>query len=497
MKKSILVSVVLLTFVIGSCHRSKKESVPQNSKPNILVLLTDQWRAQSVGYADNPEVVKTPNLDKLASQSADFTMAVSNVPVCTPFKASFQTGQRWLTNGVFMNDVRLDSSATTIAEVLDRHGYQTGLIGKWHLDGQNRCAYIPPGPRRQGYQYWDAINCDHNYIHEAYYKDNDSTERYWKGIAAISQTKDAQRYIQDHAHKDRPFYLLLSWAMPHAPYHMASKKYKQMYNPQNMWLPPNVPKKANPKSFRYSKHYRKKVRTDMAGYFANISLLDNMVGDIVKTLKKEGIWNNTIILFTSDHGDLLGSHGAYGKQQPYDESIRVPMLFYYSGNRGIKKGTYPAMISSSDIMPTLLGLAGVKIPGSVEGKDFSSYLHGGTTPKDTLALISCPQPFGNWRRSRGGREFRGVRTPHFTYVRDLKGPWMLFDDKKDPYQMHNLVDDPKYKKIKSKLNKLLNRKLKSIGDHFRPGSYYVKKFHYPKLDSTGTVPYIGCDGKVH
>src|SRR5699024_553870 len=187
------------------------------------------------------------------------------------------------------------------------------------------------------------------------------------------------------------------------------------------------------------KHYRKKVRMDMAGYFANISLLDNMVGDIVKTLKKEGIWNNTIILFTSDHGDLLGSHGAYGKQQPYDESIRVPMLFHYSGKRSIKKGTYPAMISSSDIMPTLLGLAGVKIPGSVEGKDFSSYLHGGTNPKDTLALISCPQPFGNWRRSRGGREFRGIRTPNFTYVRSLKGPWLLFNDEKDPYQMHNLV----------------------------------------------------------
>jgi arylsulfatase A-like enzyme len=497
MKKVILVSSALFIFTLTAC-KSQKVSTAQHAKPNIIIILADQWRAQSVGYADNPEVVKTPNLDKLASQSANFSTAVSTVPVCTPFKASLQTGQFALTDGVFMNDVRLDTSATTIAEVLDRNGYNTGLIGKWHLDGQHRCAYTPPGPRRQGYQYWAAINCDHDYKHEAYYIDSDSTIHFWKGIAAVSESKDAQHYIQNHAHSGRPFYLLLSWAMPHAPYHMAPQKFKQMYNPKNMWLPPNVPKKAAPNSFRYSKHYRKTVRYNMAGYFANISLLDDMIGKIVRTLKKEGIWNNTILLFTSDHGDMLGSQGLYGKQVPYDESIRIPMLFHYSGKHGINNETYKAMISSPDIMPTLLGLAGIPIPSSVEGVDFSSYLQGGAEPKDTVALISCPIPFGNWRRSRGGREYRGIRTPRYTYVRDLKGPWLLFDDKKDPYQMHNLVNDPTYSSIESKLNKLLNQKLEKKGDQFRPGLYYVKKFHYPKLDSNGTVPFYRtlCQGKL-
>jgi arylsulfatase A-like enzyme len=221
-----------------------------------------------------------------------------------------------------------------------------------------------------------------------------------------------------------------------------------------------------------------------------------MIGRVIKTLKKEGIWDNTIILFTSDHGDMLGSQGQYGKQVPYDESIRIPMLFHYSGKQGINDGTYKALFSSQDLMPTLLGLAGIRSPSSVEGKDFSGYLRGGQNPKDTLALISCPIPFGNWRPSYGGRAYRGIRTPRYTYVRDLKGPWLLFDDKKDPYQMHNLVGKPAYDNLQAKLNKLLNHKLKENGDHFHPGSYYVKKFHYPKLDpASNIVPHKNCKGE--
>lgn len=488
MNKAIYFLVVLLSLLISGCKSKKKGN--EVSKPNILILLTDQWRAQSVGYAHNPEIVQTPNLDKLASNSANFKLAVSTVAVCTPFKASLLTGQYWLTNGVFMNDVRLDTSATTIAEVLGNHGYQTGFIGKWHLDGQKRCGYTPLGPRRQGFQYWKAINCDHNYKHEAYYTDHDSTIHYWQGYAAIAQTRGAQRYIKSHAHKDKPFFLELSWAMPHSPYHMAPKKYEQMYDPKDIWLPPNVPAKADPKSMRRDDgHYRKSVRKNMAGYYANIAVLDDMIGHIIKTLKEEGTFDNTIILFTSDHGDLLGSQGQYAKQQPYDESIRVPMLFHYSGKQGINSGTYKAMISSQDLMPTLLGLAGIKIPESVEGKDFSGYLRGGESAKDTVALIACPMPFGNWSRKRGGKEYRGMRTTHYTYVRDLEGPWLLFDNKKDPYQMHNLVDNPEYNNLQTKLNKLLKQKLEEYGDHFRPGLYYVKKFNYPKLNVTGTVPY--------
>lgn len=475
MKK--IFSISLLAFasvlMLMSCKAQKKEN-----RPNILILLADQWRAQAVGYAGDPNV-KTPNLDRLAATGANFQNMVSSMPVCTPFKASLITGQRPLTTGVFMNDVLLDTNATTIAKVLDKNGYKTGLIGKWHLDGQYRLSYTPPA-RRQGFEYWKAVNCDHNYNHSVYYFNDDTTRHYWKGYDAIAESKDALKYIQDQADKDQPFFLELSWGTPHNPYHTAPEKYKEMYDSSKIKLRPNVPDSM-----------QKEVRYDLAGYYAHISALDDMVGEIVAQLKKEGIYDNTIILFTSDHGDLLGSHGYYRKQQPYDESIRVPLLVHYSGKNGIKPGNYKAMISTEDIMPTLLGLSGVKIPGTVEGVDFSKYLQGKEKdPKDTVSMITCIQPFGEWSRKNGGREYRGIRTPSYTYVRDLNGPWLLFDNVNDPYQMNNLVEEAAYAELQTHLDKILSEKLQANNDQFLPGPVYVEKYHYPKLDATGTVPYF-------
>jgi arylsulfatase A-like enzyme len=476
MKKIFLKSLFAFSFllILSPCKAQKN-----NKRPNILILLADQWRAQAVGYAGDPNV-KTPNLDRLAAFSANFQNMVSSMPVCTPFKASLITGQRPLTTGVFMNDVLLDTNATSIAKVLDKNGYQTGLIGKWHIDGQYRLSYTPPGNRRQGFQYWKAVNCDHNYNHSVYYFNDDTARHYWKGYDAIAESKDAINYIRDHAHNGQPFFLELSWGTPHNPYHTAPEIYKEMYDSSKIKLRPNVPDSM-----------QKQIRYDLAGYYAHISALDDMVGEIVEQLKKEGIFDNTIILFTSDHGDLLGSHGHYRKQRPYDESIRVPLLVHYSGKNGIKKGDYKAMITSEDIMPTLLGLSDVKIPNTVEGVDFSKYLQGKERdPKDTVAMITCIQPFGEWARKNGGREYRGIRTPSYTYVCDLKGPWLLFDNVNDPYQMNNLVDKPVYTELQTHLDKILLEKLKSTNDQFLPGPVYVEKYHYPKLNATGTVPYF-------
>ena len=471
-------------WLLAACQIQKNRKVP-HKLPNVLIILADQWRAQAVGYAGDPNV-KTPHIDALAQRSANFEFAVSGNPVCTPFKAALITGQRSLTNGIFMNDVRLDTAALTIAEVLGNQGYHTGLIGKWHLDGQRRLGYIPPGPRRQGFQYWKGINCDHNYNHSAYYFDDDTTLHYWKGYDAIAETRDAKKYITDHAGRQAPFFLMLSWGIPHAPYRAAPDKYKAMYDPTEMQLRPNVPDRI-----------KKRVQRDLAGYYAHISAMDELVGELVETLKTAGILDNTIILVTSDHGDLLGSQGMYKKQRPYEESCRVPMLFYYNGRNAIKAGTYDAMINSEDIMPTLLGLCGLAIPPTVEGVDFSRYVRGTErNPKDTLAKLVCIQPFGNWPRSKGGREFRGIRTPHYTYVRDLNGPWLLFDNQQDPYQLNNLVGKSAYAELQHRLEVALQQNLQETHDAFLPGPAYVERYHYPELDSTGTVPYY-YNGKLH
>jgi arylsulfatase A-like enzyme len=139
-------------------------------------------------------------------------------------------------------------------------------------------------------------------------------------------------------------------------------------------------------------------------------------------------------------------------------------------------------------MPTLLGLCGVPSPPSVEGLDYSSYLRGGKDPGDGATVICCAAPFGEWVRRNGGREYRGLRTTRYTYVRDLSGPWLLYDDKADPYQTNNLVNLPKHAKLQGKLDILLAQKLKQQHDEFLPGEAYIKKLGY-QVDANGTVPY--------
>src|SRR5438128_605980 len=138
-------------------------------KPNILVVLADQWRAQAFGFAGDPNV-KTPHFDRLASDSVCFINAVAGLPVCSPTRASLLTGKRPLTHGVFLNDVPLNPNAMTIARVLKSEGYDTGYIGKWHLNGDGRSTFIPRD-RRLGFDYWKVLECTHNYSNSFYYAD--------------------------------------------------------------------------------------------------------------------------------------------------------------------------------------------------------------------------------------------------------------------------------------------------------------------------------------
>ena len=145
-------------------------------------------------------------------------------------------------------------------------------------------------------------------------------------------------------------------------------------------------------------------------------------------------------------------------------------------------------INTPDIMPTLLGLSRIEIPDTVEGTDFSGILTGVEKPKRNAALISCPSPFGQWQRARGGREYRGIRTPRYTYVRELKGPWLLYDNEKDPYQLNNLCNKLGHSGLQKKMETVLSQKLKQTNDRFLPAADYIKKWGYV-VDKSGTVRY--------
>lgn len=443
-------------------------------KPNLIYIFADQWRAQATGYAGDPNA-RTPNLDKLAKESINFTNAVSGCPVCSPYRASLMTGRYPLTHGVFLNDVLLNTDAVSIAQAYKRAGYKTGYIGKWHLDGSDRSAFIPR-ERRQGFEFWKVLGCTHNYNNSFYYAD-ENIKLKWGGYDSIAQTHEAQRYIIENA-DGNPFALFLSWGPPHAPYHTAPEEYRDLFKEEEIKLRPNVPK-----------HLEYEARRDLAGYYAHIAALDTCIGEILLALKNYQLEKNTILVFTSDHGDMLYSQSHQKKQRPWDESIKVPFLLRYPAVHGMSGRIVDMSINTPDIMPTLLGLSDIKIPDTVEGTDFSGVIRGTERPNNDAVLISCPSPFGQFIRSRGGREYRGLRTHRYTYVRTLNGPWLLYDNKKDPYQLNNLCKNPKYAELQKRMEKLLSQKLKETNDEFLPGQDYIKKWDY-KVDETGTIPYF-------
>lgn len=388
------------------------------------------------------------------------------------------TGQYPLTHGVFVNDVHLGNKTPSIADAFKSAGYDTAYIGKWHVGGRGRSNYIPP-EHRQGFDYWKVLECTHDYNNSPYYSGDSDQKLEWEGYDAIAQTRDAQDYIRTHD-PTKPFFLTLSWGPPHAPYGTAPEEYRAMYAPEDIELRDNVPDELS-----------NDARDWLAGYYAHCSALDRCMRDLLSTLDATGISDDTLLVFTSDHGDMLGSQGETKKQRPWDESIRVPFLLRYPNMKGWQPRELDAIIDAPDIMPTLLGICNIAVPDSVEGIDFSDMIAGGDDPSDGAALLMCPNPFGQWnKRDHGGREYRGLRTRRYTYTRDLNGPWLLYDNEHDPYQQNNVISDPAYENIREKLDSLLSKRIDELHDDFLPGPEHISTWGYT-TDDRGTVPYTG------
>ncbi len=467
--ESILVLGVISSFVL-SCSSGTAGSDKSLRKPNLVFVFADQWRAEATGYSGNSQVI-TPNADRLAKESVNFITAIATCPVSSPYRGSLLTGQYPLTHGIFFNDKPLADEAVTIAEVFRDHGYSTAYIGKWHLNGhprgeeRDKHRLMPvPAERRQGFKYWKVLECSHDYNNSIYYDENDVRHE-WQGYDAEAQTDSAIAYI--NRKKDQPFMLFLSWGPPHDPYHTAPERFRNLYSGwKDIELRPNVPDSLEEKAAK-----------QIGGYYAHIAALDECLGKLLGAIKEAGIEDNTIFVFTSDHGDMLQSHGQSNKQKPWDESVRVPFLLRFP--QEIRKRREVAIpFGTIDIMPTLLGLSRLPVPDSVEGTDFSSYLLGKGNIDVKAGLIMCPVPFHQWSFANGGREYRGVRTERYTYARDLRGPWLLFDNKQDPYQLNNLINNPGYNEIQKELDEELNRLLKKTGDEFREADYYMQKWNY-------------------
>ena len=412
----------------------------------------------------------------MRQESCEFTYAISGMPVCCPYRATLMTGMYPLSHGVFLNDLCMDTGGPYLGELFRDNGYSTAYIGKWHIDGHGRSGYIPE-ERHRGFDFWKVLECTHAYNNSPYYSGNSPEKLYWEGYDAFAQTDCAVDYINSYD-KEQPFFMILSYGPPHNPYETAPKQFADMYPPESITLRENVPE-----------NLREAAQKDISGYYAHISALDSAVHRLNQAVIDKGIEQDTIFIYTSDHGDMLYSQGHIRKQKPWDESIRVPFLMKYPRLFGKKHSVNDRLFNSVDIMPTLLGLCGIDIPDTVQGKNFAPYLSGKDADFDVDAVIlECISPFGEYDRAAGGREYRGLRTKRYTYARDLNGPWLLYDNEKDPYQLKNLIDTAEYRETAEKLDKRLTELLEERGDKFLPGSEYIRKFGYT-VDETGTVPY--------
>jgi len=415
------------------------------TKPNILYIFADQMRASAMDCMRD-EAVHTPHLDRLAAQGTLFTNALANTPVCTPSRASLLTGRHAWTCRSIVNDIRLPEEERGIAEVLKGHGYRTGYVGKWHLDGLPRDAPIPPG-RRHGFDdYWAAYDCTHDYLAPRYYL-GDATEPVVldEGYDADVQTGLAIDFLEHY--RDEPFCLFLSWGPPHAPYRAVPQPFLDMYPLGEIALRPNA---------------QGADRNAIAGYYAHITAIDRDVGRLMDALDRLGLAEDTIVVFSSDHGDMLWSHGRVKKQQPFEESIRIPLIVRWPGQ--LPAGQVSDLLFSVvDHTPTLLGLVGVPVPEEMDGLDLSNTLLGRSEYRPPSALIAEYVSFG---QSSLYQPWRGVRTPRHTYARWLQGGAILYDNQEDSYQLHNLIHEPGYARLRDELEEELQGWLVQIDDPF-------------------------------
>ena len=427
-------------------------------RPNLLFVFADQMRGQDMGCAGNV-AVRTPVLDRLAAEGMYFVRAFANAPVCTPSRGAILTGRYAHQHLAVANDLPLGPDETTIAHVLRDAGYRTGYVGKWHLDGMPRDKFTPPGPRRFGFDFWAAWNCDHRYFGGRVYRDSPEPVLL-EGYEPAAQTDLALEFLRSD--DGRPWCLFLSWGPPHNPYEKAPERYRAMYDPARVALRPNVPDLC-----------AERARRDLAGCWAHVTALDAELGRLLAALEASGQAGRTIVVFTSDHGDMLGSQGRQRKEQPWEESVRVPLLVRWPGRVPAGR-TSAALVSTVDLAPTLLGMMGLEVPARMTGADLAPLVRGRADAGPAAVLLQEIVPLDEGLY-QGVGEWRAIRTPRYTYARRRWGePWLLYDNEADPYQQANLAASAEHRGLREQLEAELGRLLAAAGDPFHPWDRTVR-----------------------
>lgn len=468
--------------------------------PNVIYVFPDQYRNMAMEFWDDPafqeahikaDPVRTPNLNRFAKESLVLTSAMSNCPLSSPHRGSLMTGMYPNRSGIPLNCnsnrpiSSLRTDVTCMSDVFSQHGYECAYFGKLHADHptpndpNNEGHYVDnsqvvwdaytPKEKRHGFNYWYSYGTFD--VHKnPHYWDNEGKKHEPKEWSPIHEAKQVIKYLKNQENQrdaSKPFFLMLGMNPPHSPYRSIDDCMEEDYNLykdmpiDSLLVRPNADKhreKANSAKF----------------YFASVTGVDRAFGMILESLKELGLDKNTIVVFTSDHGETMCSHFTdEPKNLPYKEAMNVPFLVRYPEK--IKPRMDNLMLSSPDIMPTMLGLAGLQsfIPSTVQGKNYAEVMleAGSTLPRPTSALYIRNV---DGEKDPNGKVIsyfpagRGLKTSHYTLAIFLRKDkkikeTFLYDDLKDPYQLNNLSFEDHSELVKEILQEM-GQKLKEIDD---------------------------------
>ena len=442
------------------------ELLSKKKKPNLVFVFTDQQSRDMVGCYGNQDII-TPNLDRLAREGIRFNHCVSSQPVCTPFRGMMLSGQHPLCTGAYANDIPLlANNGKYFGHALKEAGYKTGYIGKWHLLGGNRDRPVPEGIMRYGFD--DTFltnNCHVDYRPGISFFWNENDEKEFFDVWEVyGQTNQALDFLDDCS-SEEPFALFVSWHPPHDwGIDAESLLYKydtmpelmSLYNPDKINLRPSV--KDTPE-IRHAYH----------GYYGMCSGVDKAFGMLLDKLEEKGLRDDTLIVYTSDHGDNLNSYDYFiAKDHPEDTSTRIPFIMSWPAKLPVNKVS-DLLINPMDMMPTILGMMDIDIPESVQGQNLASAIRKGEDDKvDSVPLFFFAP---SWK---------GVYTHDFTYGYGILRHFThksdgsvgfkevpvraLYDRRKDPWQLNNLFDKREALPLRKEMEKLTKKWMERFED---------------------------------
>ena len=438
------------TIVLGmACMTGRSLSAP--AQPNIIFILTDDQRWNALGCNGN-SAIKTPNLDAVARDGVNFKNAFVTTPICVVSRATILTGQYMRTHGIrdFNKPFTPEQMSMTYPCILRRNGYFTGFTGKWGVGAEPYNYDLYKGE----FDFWRG-----QVDQDEYWKDG-RTGRHQN----VRMSDDADDFLAQAKSSGKPFCLSISYKAPHGPWDQCQPEVLATIQAKDMPIPETFTKEAwdaQPdfiktsiganeakvaRDFKFVKGTNEHHQKLVAQYYALIQGMDASVGRVRESLKKYGFDENTVLIFTSDNGYLLHDKGLIGKWLLYEQSLRVPMMIYDPRAPATNRGQVrDEQVLNVDIAPTILSLAGIKVPEQFEGTDLSPLLRGGKPDWRSDAF------FEHTYSETGDRTIPksvGVRSDKWKYIRyisETPAYEQLFDLKKDADELNNLAQSPEYK----------------------------------------------------